>query len=223
MNPKKLIPARANVQWSRSLGRSRFGGNPTNRHYSTIHSVMQSYVTKAFHLQEHCGNPTILIAMACYPLQTFPFQLPSPLHPLCTRNHRHLSLFVAFALSHSFKTRARNIPYYVFHSHVTLSHWFVYICVDRLLLVLIIEKKFPKQGKFANSQVEIYNWLGTAPVPPRDFWYWRGAGVIPDSKRLGTGIIPKGNSAGSCLSVLERQFRQYYACTESLCWHYSKM
>ena len=68
------------------------------------------------------------------------------------------------------------------------------------------------------TQVEIYNWLATAPVPLKDFWYWRGAGVILDSKRLGTGIIPKSNSAGSCLSVLGQYFRQYYVCTESLCW-----
>lgn len=47
------------------------GGSSTNRHYSTIHSVTQSYVTKAFHLQAHCGNPAILIAAARYPLQPF--------------------------------------------------------------------------------------------------------------------------------------------------------
>lgn len=47
------------------------GGSSTDRHYSTIHSVTQSYVTKAFHLQAHCGNPAILIAAARYPLQPF--------------------------------------------------------------------------------------------------------------------------------------------------------
>lgn len=45
-------------------------GGSTDRHYSTIHSVTQSYVTKAFHLQAHCGNPAILIAAARYPLQS---------------------------------------------------------------------------------------------------------------------------------------------------------
>ena len=38
-------------------------------------------------------------------------------------------------------------------------------------------------------QVEIYNWLGTAPVPPKDFWYWRFAGVIPDSKQLKMNFV----------------------------------
>lgn len=48
------------------------GSGSTDRHYSTIHSVTQSYVTKAFHLQAHCGNPAILIAAARYPLQSIP-------------------------------------------------------------------------------------------------------------------------------------------------------
>lgn len=58
------------------------GGSSTDRHYSTIHSVTQSYVTKAFHLQAHCGNPAILIAAARYPLQ--PFTLWGVLDRPCT-------------------------------------------------------------------------------------------------------------------------------------------
>jgi hypothetical protein len=62
-------------------------GGSTDRHYSTIHSVTQSYVTKAFHLQAHCGNPAILIAAARYPLQSLLLLLlplspgPPPPHP----------------------------------------------------------------------------------------------------------------------------------------------
>ena len=54
------------------------------------------------------------------------------------------------------------------------------------------------------AQVEIYNWLGTAPVPPGGYRYWRYTGIIPGGERLGTGIRPKCHSAGSCLSVLAR-------------------
>ena len=59
-----------------------------------------------------------------------------------------------------------------------------------------------KTGDF--TQVEIYNWLGTAPVPPGGCRYWHCTGIIPGGKRLGTGIRPKCHSAGSCLSVLAR-------------------
>ena len=31
---------------------------------------------------------------------------------------------------------------------------------------------------FATSQVEIYYWRGTMPVPSPDFWYWQGTGAI---------------------------------------------
>ena len=50
--------------------------------------------------------------------------------------------------------------------------------------------------------MEIYNWLGTAPVPAGGCRYWRSTGIILGGKRLGTGIRLKCYSAGSCLSVL---------------------
>ena len=56
----------------------------------------------------------------------------------------------------------------------------------------------------AETQVEVYNWLGTAPVPPGGCRYWYCTGIIPGGKRLGTGIRPKCHSAGSCLSVPSR-------------------
>lgn len=56
-------------------------GGSTDRHYSTIHSVTQSYVTKAFHLQAHCGNPAILIAAPRYPLQSLFLSPVSSLPP----------------------------------------------------------------------------------------------------------------------------------------------
>lgn len=66
-----------------------------NHHYSTIHSVTQSYVTKAFHLQAHCGNPAILIAVARYREH---FSLSSTSTHLLTHTtlrHAKLNLFLS--------------------------------------------------------------------------------------------------------------------------------
>ena len=62
----------------------------------------------------------------------------------------------------------------------------------------------------AKSQVEIYNWLVTVPVPPGGCRYWRCTGIIPGGKRVGPGIRPTCHSAGSCLSVLAWNLLHYY-------------
>ena len=90
-----------------------------------------------------------------------------------------------------------------FHKELYENTW--------LALSLFIHQKFLDKIDKANAifvsyefktQVEIYNWLGTAPVPPGGCRYWHCTGIIPGGKRLGTGIRPKCHSAGSCLSVL---------------------
>lgn len=97
------------------------GGSSTNRHYSTIHSVTQSYVTKAFHLQAHCGNPAILIAAARYPLQ--PFTPVGVLDRPCTPHSAPPP--TACPLSPTYPSSANQSseysPYYVFCSHTVLS------------------------------------------------------------------------------------------------------
>lgn len=58
-------------------------GGATYRHYSTIHSVAQSYVTKAFHLQAHCGNPGDINCRGSLPLSATETDLSAaPLPPL---------------------------------------------------------------------------------------------------------------------------------------------
>lgn len=86
------------------------GGSSTNRHYSTIHSVTQSYVTKAFHLQAHCGNPAILIAAARYPLQ--PFTPVGVLDRPCTPHSAPPPTACPLSPTYpsSLRTRAPNIP-----------------------------------------------------------------------------------------------------------------
>lgn len=56
-------------------------GGATDRHYSTIHSVAQSYVTKAFHLQAHCGNPGDINCRGSLPLSATETDLSTPLSP----------------------------------------------------------------------------------------------------------------------------------------------
>lgn len=111
------------------MGHSRFGGGPTNRHYSTIHSVTQSYVTKAFHLQAHCGNPAILIAVARYPA------LSVLLHPLS------LSLLVPLMLLPFplFWNQSWSIPYYVFHATLSCSVVCIVGSYPRLMFVLYVQ------------------------------------------------------------------------------------
>lgn len=96
-------------------GRDSDGG-ATDRHYSTIHSVAQSYVTKAFHLQAHCGNPGDINCRGSLPLSAPETDLSTP---------PHLSRSVAKAL-HPTRRRRRGgegatfgyFPaYYVFRCH----------------------------------------------------------------------------------------------------------
>lgn len=101
------------------------GGGSTDRHYSTIHSVTQSYVTKAFHLQAHCGNPAILIAAARYPLQSFSPPWEFSTAPAAHIQHLHppsapLPPRVPTDPS-STNQSSEYSPYYVFHSHTVLS------------------------------------------------------------------------------------------------------
>lgn len=96
-------------------------GGSTDRHYSTIHSVTQSYVTKAFHLQAHCGNPAILIAAARYPLQSLPpWEFSTA--PAAHIQHLHpLSALPAASRIPLLPESSEYSPYYVFCSHTVLS------------------------------------------------------------------------------------------------------
>ena len=126
-------------------------GPRIDRHYSTIHSVTQSYVTKAFHLQAHCGNRAILIAAARYPLPegTEPF----PSHFLDSRslfNPRResphppllpVNLIVVVVGIHARgiqRIRARYSAYYVFHSHARTTVFHSGIAQHPLLFFLPI-------------------------------------------------------------------------------------
>lgn len=92
-----------------------------DRHYSTIHSVTQSYVTKAFHLQAHCGNPAILIAAARYPLQSFPpWEFSTA--PAAHIQHLHPPSTPPRPTDPSSMNQSSEYsPYYVFRSHTILS------------------------------------------------------------------------------------------------------
>lgn len=74
------------IRWRGGGGRDRAfaggwrdsDGGATDRHYSTIHSVAQSYVTKAFHLQAHCGNPGDINCRGSLPLSAPETDLSTP-------------------------------------------------------------------------------------------------------------------------------------------------
>ena len=66
----------------------------------------------------------------------------------------------------------------------------------------------------AIPKVEIFNRLGTAPVPQNDLQYWRGTGI----SMAYTGVDPKGNLAGSCPSVLVRYWTSVQGHHWNLYW-----
>lgn len=74
------------IRWRGGGGRDRAfaggwrdsDGGATDRHYSTIHSVAQSYVTKAFHLQAHCRNPGDINCRGSLPLSAPETDLSTP-------------------------------------------------------------------------------------------------------------------------------------------------
>ena len=46
-------------------------------------------------------------------------------------------------------------------------------------MITKISKKNSNKSNNEYSQVEIYNWRGTTPVPPGGCRYWRCTGIIP--------------------------------------------
>ena len=64
------------------------------------------------------------------------------------------------------------------------------IQIYNLYVLLAVSQVKGQINSIAYNQVEIYNRLGTVPVPSKDLQYWRGT--------------LKGDLAGSCPSVLAR-------------------
>ena len=71
---------------------------------------------------------------------------------------------------------------------------------------------------FADTQVEIYNRLGTAPVPQKNIQYWRGTSTVLAKARPTTDAAPKVNLAESCISLLARYWTSVPCQDWNLYW-----